>query len=211
MTQSALAAPQRTATSSEPTTAQTETSDRNGLYGLVDAIQRYIKSLSKGDRAELHRMDPDDVSTFKPAFWRIVMLFLQSDRFPMTPDRERRWAIILKAMGKFEVFHNPRVRFGVALQWAEFSELRFTQMLRSGPENIGRCVQQAVTILAQKSRVGFDFADIAWLVLTKGGSSEEKVNRRLSMDFYRQSAPTPATPAPAIDSTPPETVAPSSR
>lgn len=155
---------------------------RTGLYALIDKIQKTLEESSPGDRAHLHRMNPDDPSSFTTTFWRFVVLF-HSQSIPLTPERERKWAILLKSMSKFEVFHQPGRRLGWALA-PHLSELRLTQFLHADNDKLALATRSVVSLLAARG-TSLDFGELAWFLFTTNTEKEDRVRRQIAMDFFR--------------------------
>jgi CRISPR system Cascade subunit CasB len=165
------------------------------LRSLVGRLARMIeKELSPGEVASLRRLEPADPSV--PAFWKVVATALD-DVLPSAAEAreeaERRWAAILGAMASARGLHRSRQALGAALAQAGFSELRFTRLLRARGDQTFPSVRAAAQYLASKA-IGFDAHDLARLVLSEDGPSEEKVRRDVARSYYRQlSSKTPRT------------------
>jgi CRISPR system Cascade subunit CasB len=156
------------------------------LRSAVGRLARMIeKELSPGDVASLRRLDPGDPSV--PAFWKVLAASLD-DMLPSASEAreavERRWAAILCAMSNARGLHRPRIPLGAALAEAGFSELRFTRLLRARGDQMFPSVRGAAQYLASKA-IPFDAHDLARLVLSEDGPSEEKVRRDIARAYYR--------------------------
>lgn len=153
------------------------------VNGLAAAISR---SLSPGDVAALRRMAPEDVAT--PAFWRLAATHLENElrgEGPAAEARERRWAVVVAALAVTAGLHAPGRSLGSALAAAGLSELRLTRLLRAHGDALPAEVRSVATYLAAKA-VPFDAVDLARIVLSDGGPSEEQVRRGIARSFFGQ-------------------------
>jgi CRISPR type I-E-associated protein CasB/Cse2 len=79
----------------------------------------------------------------------------------------------------------PRRSLGAALAEAGLSELRLTRLLRAHAGALPAEVRAVASYLASKA-VPFDATDLARLVLSDGGPSEERVRRGIARSYYGQ-------------------------
>lgn len=154
------------------------------LQSTADALHRALGGMSTGDRASLRKMRPDDLH--QPAFWKLSTGLLQAslpaDSSPWRDEQERRWAVVLAVAAAAN--HAPAMRLGAALARANVAEVRLTRLLRARgdqlPDAVRTLAHQLVT-----AAVPFDFADLAWLVLSEGRDDEERARQQIARDFYR--------------------------
>lgn len=154
------------------------------LQAAADAIAEALPRMSNGDRAALRKMRPEDLH--QPAFWKLstgrLQAVLPPDDAPWRAAHEQRWAVVLGVAAG--ALHSPAMRLGTALARAGVAEVRLTRLLRARgaqlPDAVRTLAQQIVT-----SGVPFDFADLAWLVLSEGGDDEDRARQQIARDYYR--------------------------
>lgn len=160
------------------------------IQGVADALHKALGVMSNGDRASLRRMRldrrPEDLH--QPAFWKLSTGVLASalppTDAPWRAETERRWAVVIAVAAG--ALHSPAMRLGSALTRAGVSEVRLTRLLRARGEQL----PDAVRTLAHQittAAVPFDFADLAWLVLSEGGDDEVRARQQLARDYYSAS------------------------
>jgi CRISPR system Cascade subunit CasB len=167
-----------------PTTS--ERADARPLAQLVNRLAHAVsRQLSPGDLAALRRLSPDDLSA--PAYWKLLGTVLVDEvrQGDAGLQRERRWGTILSAMAVTAGLHRPGRSLGAALAEAGYSELRLTRLFRAGGDALPPEVRSAASFLAAKA-IPFDAADLAGLVLSDGGPSEDLVRRGIARSYYRQ-------------------------
>jgi CRISPR system Cascade subunit CasB len=154
------------------------------LPSVADALQRALGGMSSGDRASLRKMRPDDLH--QPAFWKLSTGLLQAvlpnDAAPWRDEQERRWAVVLAVAAGAS--HAPGMRLGAALARAHVAEVRLTRLLRARGEQLPDAVRTLAHQLVSAA-VPFDFADLAWLVLSEGRDDEERARQQIARDYYR--------------------------
>lgn len=157
------------------------------LSSIVSALARAIDThLPPGDVAALRRMPTGELAT--PAFWRLAGTVLEGvlrGDGPTALERERQWATIVSALAVSAGLHSSRRSFGAALAEAGYSELRLTRLLRAHGATLPAEVRAATAFLSSKA-VPFDGVDLAALVLSDGGPSEEVVRRNVAKGYYAQ-------------------------
>ncbi len=160
------------------------------LHAVADALHAALGGMSAGDRASLRKMRPDDLH--QPAFWKLSTGILQPvlppDSTPLRDAQERRWAVVVAAAAAAN--HSPAMRFGAALARAGLSELRLVRLLRARGEQIPDAVRTVAHQLVTAA-LPFDFAELAWLVLSEGRDDEDRARQQIARDYYRnvQTAP----------------------
>lgn len=154
------------------------------LQDVADALHKALGVMSNGDRASLRKMSPEDLH--QPAFWKLSTGFLQAALPPEDTAwravQEQRWAVVLSVAAS--ALHSPSMRLGSALARAGVAEVRLTRLLRARGDQL----PVAVRTLAQQivtSGVPFDFADLAWLVLSEGSADEDRARQQIARDYYR--------------------------
>ncbi len=168
--------------------AQTETavSHTAAIRTAVGAIARDLAGgFSRGDVAELRRLQPDDASC--AAFWkvcatRLATLLPGDERSRVVA--ERKWAVILRAMAELEGLHASGARLGVALATAGVTEARVLRLLRARAELLEDAVRHVAHQLASRATPS-DQSEFALLVLSERSESwAEIVRRQIARDFY---------------------------
>lgn len=154
------------------------------LQSVADALHRALGAMSNGDRASLRRMRPDDLH--QPAFWKLSTGLLQA-ALPVETSlwrdvQERRWAVVLAVAAAAS--HAPTMRLGGALARARVAEVRLTRLLRARGDQLPDAVRTLAHQLVSAA-VPFDFADLAWLVLSEGRDDEERARQQIARDYYR--------------------------
>ncbi len=150
---------------------------------IAGHLQRGGGFISQGDVAELCRMDPR-----KPAapFFKLSGLLLDELLPGEVRARERLetlWATIVVGLAHLGELHRPKERLGFALANAEFSELRFTRLLRADEERLVDDLPSLARFLSAK-RIVADWSDAAKLVLASNELAE-RIRRNLSRDYFR--------------------------
>ena len=165
---------------------QGEAGGDEAFWGAV--VPRIIGSiehhLGPGDLAQLRRMRVDQPGC--PAFWKIVSEYL-AGALPLGELArclaEERWATILRTFAELSGMNSPRTDLGTALAKAEFSEVRFTRLLRARNGMLDDAVRGASRILASKGQAS-RLVDFAALVLLQDDPGGERVRRRLARSYY---------------------------
>jgi CRISPR system Cascade subunit CasB len=156
------------------------------LFSLVASINAAIQhTVSKGDSAELRRLDPENPSC--AAFWRLSAMYLQ-EQLPShgeyRDEAERKWACIFQSMAQLGGLTQSNARLGQALLDAGYSELRFTKLLRSTGPKLRNAVREAARFLASKGKAANPF-ELAQLILSDNQSNQEKVRRDIARNYYK--------------------------
>lgn len=140
-------------------------------------------ALSTGDLAELRRTSPEN--PFTPTLWRVLI----DEGLQWSPDWigqekwERRWATLLMGMAYCNGLHDYKTPFGKALADAEWSELRFVQLLRSSDEKLEGQIRRLAQFLSSKEQKG-NWAELAGLLFYQSGNAGEKVRLSLARSYY---------------------------
>ena len=143
-------------------------------------------AISPGNVAELRRLKPEDAAT--PVFWKLLAEYVSPNwKLPeggaARDAAERRWAVILNALGYLSFLDTPRRPLGSALAEAGYSELRFIRLLRASDDALADTVRKAAQFLASKAEPA-NLADLADLVLSDGRPWAENVRRRIARSYY---------------------------
>jgi CRISPR system Cascade subunit CasB len=138
--------------------------------------------ISKGDLAELRRIDPKE--PFTPALWKILLEYV-SDHEEILPERERRWAILLMAMATCAGLHSYETSFGKALAQAGWSELRFVRLMEARGDNLVKEIRRLAQYMASKNQQA-DWSDAAWLLFVQDGDKVGDVRQNIARDYYKQ-------------------------
>lgn len=154
------------------------------LQRTADAVAEAIARLGNGERAALRRLRPQSLQ--EPAFWMLVTgplrAALDAEDKPWRATQEQRWAVVLSVAAA--AAHSPAMRLGAALARAGVSEPRLTRLLRARgdqlPDAVRTIAHQIIT-----AAVPFDFADLAWFVLSEGAWDEERARQQIARDYYR--------------------------
>jgi CRISPR type I-E-associated protein CasB/Cse2 len=156
------------------------------LASLVSQIAGMLRGngpISAGDVAALRRMEPQRPAA---AFFKIEGLVLD-ESLPggaaTRIDIETRWAAIVVGLAHLGALHDPSKRLGLALVDAQYSELRFTRLLRGDKGYLADALPAAARYLAAKGTPA-DWTGAAHLILSAGRADEESVRRNLARDYY---------------------------
>lgn len=156
------------------------------LSALISRLARLLAGggpLSPGDVAALRRMHPARPA---PAFFKIEGLVLD-DQLPgdatALAEAETRWAAIIVGLVHLGPLHQSRHRFGRALVDAQYSELRFTRLVRGDADRLAGDLPMLARFLAAKG-TPVDWTGAAHLMLSAGRSDEERVRRQIARDYY---------------------------
>lgn len=153
------------------------------VHRIAGLLQHGGNVLSTGDVALLRRMDPRHPSS---AFFKLEGTVLDAElpgEVQAREDRETRWAAVVVGLAHLGDLHRPAGRLGEALAEADFSELRFSRLLRADAEQLADEIPMIARYLAAKG-VPADFSAAAWLILSAGQSNEERVRRNIARDYY---------------------------
>ena len=157
--------------------------DSSTALAHIAGLLRPGGAITQGDLAGLRRMDPRHPV---PAFFKIEGLVLDEHlpgdaeaRF----DLETRWAAIVSGLAILGGLHQPGVRLGSALVDAEYSELRFSRLMRSDVDRLADELPALARFLAAKG-VRADWAGASQLILSAGTRREEEVQRHIARDYY---------------------------
>jgi CRISPR system Cascade subunit CasB len=150
---------------------------------LIRAHDGHGGGLTSGEVAALRRMDPRRLET---PFFKVSGLVLDEHLPGEARARERaetKWAAILVGLSHLGDLHRPGVRLGRALVDAEFSELRFSRLVRADDERLVDELPALARFLAAKG-VPADFSFAARLILSAGRDNGERTRRALARDYY---------------------------
>lgn len=148
----------------------------------------YAGGISTGDLAELRRIDPEE--PFTPALWKILLEY-HPNHEALDEEDERRWALLLMAMGNCAGLHNRSVSFGAALAEAGWSELRFVRLMDATGDSLVKHLRRLSQYLASKDQPA-DWSDAAWLLFVQRDDEgkREKANeirQNIARDYYQRS------------------------
>lgn len=159
--------------------------------GLAEVVHRLggivSESLSRGDVAELRRLDPS--APLPATFWKLVVGVLEpqdalTGEGPHREEQERQWAVVLNILGHLESLNEPGRSYGRSLAECGFSEHRFGRLLRARGEVLWDQARRSGQFLAAHGHTT-DVTGLAWLVLSEGRSDEQRARRHLARDYYR--------------------------
>lgn len=170
-----------TTPSSPPTEAQPSLAST--VRRLAAAIDH---ELLPGDLAALRRQDLTAAAFWRLATHHLVPAGLLAQHPPRSEQQEQAWAAILAGMAHMKNMHQTGRRPGHALRDADFSELRFTRLLRARDEALLDALRGVSHYLASKG-ASVDWADLAALAVFQEGEPAERVRRNFARDFYSQS------------------------
>lgn len=152
------------------------------IAGYMSRDQYAEGGISKGDLAELRRIDPSE--PFTPALWKILLEYVpQHDK--LSTAQERQWAILLMAMATCAGLHTSETPFGKALAQAGWSELRFVRLMEARGDNLVKEIRRLAQYLASKSQQA-DWSDVAWLLFVQGGDKASDIRQHIARDYYKQ-------------------------
>lgn len=137
---------------------------------------------SAADRAALKRMT---VGVAPPlAFYRLWLRTLDDDipHAALTPA----WMVIVSGLAiASSVAHRPDRGFGQALAESGWNEARLERLLSAGDESSTlKLASDALRYLAAKGE-GFDWGQVARLLLARTDASQDAIHRRIATDYYR--------------------------
>ncbi len=147
--------------------------------------------LTSGDVAALRRMDPAKPAA---AFFKLAGVVLDGELGSSAhrEQMETRWASIIVGLAHLGDLHRAHRHLGQALVSADYSELRFSRLLRADAARLVDELPALARFLTAKG-VHVDWSDAARLMLSAGGPKEESVRRGLARDYYRALAGTVTT------------------
>lgn len=169
--------------SSERKSESTKNIEYGTIVGKIATMLKKDGTLSTGEKADLRRISPDQ--PFTPALWR-VLLMMDLDESPAwirREQRERRWATLLMGMAHCAGLHEYNVSLGKALAEAEWTELRFVQLMRAKDETLETHLRRISQFLSSKNQEA-NWTDVARLLFFQSGESGEKVRLSISRDYY---------------------------
>lgn len=118
-----------------------------------------------------------------PIFWDLLQRFVGTG---LTPGSEDNWRLVIhfiacttSAGGK-----NSDLPFGRACQKAGVSEGRVLQLLAARGSSLHQLVPRVCKMVASRG-VGFDFTEVAKLILYQGHPSHEYVRKRILRTFVQ--------------------------
>ena len=124
------------------------------------------------------------------AFFKLAAVYLGPELPTLEPARssaETRWAAIVLALATLGELHQGNARLGYALGRAQFSELRFSRLIRADADRLLDDVPAVARYLSAKG-VSVDAADLARLLLSAGRPDEEPTRRHIARDYYAATA-----------------------
>ncbi len=155
----------------------------DALIGRIAGLLRYGAGiLSLADVAALRRMDPASPAA---AFFKLTSVLPVEEFGGLGQEElETRWASIIVGLAHLGDLHSSGTRFGRALANAEYSELRFSRLLRADASRLVDEIPALARFLTAKA-VPVDWTGAARLILSAGRSDEESTRRRVARDYYR--------------------------
>lgn len=153
---------------------------------------------SRGDLAELRRMDPEDVVA--PVFWQLLA---RHDMPNLTEDRYRKWGLIVHGIALMTPSNVPEggprtahtaMPVGRTLYLGSdshrgsrfYSELRLNRLLTSRGQ-MQRILLARLFRMCAANGVSFDWREMAWFILNEGHNEEEaeKARMQIAREYYR--------------------------
>lgn len=157
------------------------------VHRLAGLLVHGHSGITAGDVASLRRMMPSQPTA---AFFKLAGIALEdvlTGDARRREEEETRWATIVVGLAILGRLHKSHVRLGRALAEAGFSELRFSRLLRAGPEQLVDELPTLARFLAAKG-VEVNWAGAARLLLYSGRKNEESERRAIARDYYRSVA-----------------------
>ncbi|MFW6053278.1 MAG: type I-E CRISPR-associated protein Cse2/CasB [Persicimonas sp.] len=152
------------------------------IAGFMSRDQYAEGGISKGDLAELRRIDPAE--PFTPALWKVLLEYVP-DHDKLSAEQERRWAILLMAMATCAGLHDSDTAFGKALAEAGWSELRFVRLMEARGDNLVKEIRRLAQYLASKNQPA-DWTDAAWLLFVQRGDAASDIRQSIARAYYKQ-------------------------
>jgi len=177
-------------TTNEPALASSDVDQSmEGLHARVGRLAAVVSGehYPAGDRAALRRYAPQQPVPL--AFYRLWLRHLGTE--PPLGSAIGAWALIAWGLATGGPSAHRRDRpLGRCLAEAGYSEARLERLL-AAPEDDTRqaLVASMVRYLASKGE-GFDWVQLAQLVLLRDEARREGLHRRIATDYYRQLAST---------------------
>ena len=150
---------------------------------IAATLVRVVASLPPGDKASLRRMEA--LSASDGAFWRLSAEYLEPllpGTGPLRDQQEDQWACVLSLMARLSDLPPSGRRLGAALASAQFSDLRFSRLLRAEGQRLADEARGAVAFLVSKGEA-CDALDLTDLILVDGEPAES-IRRRIARDFF---------------------------
>lgn len=150
----------------------------------VYAVSAWLRGLSDAERRQIER-NPEMPSG---CFWRMTHEVLEPRGAFASGDiktTEHRWAVIASAMAAMVSANLIRQGLRPGQVLATFlKEDRFIRLVHRNGRQLEVLLRTTVKHAISK-KAGFDFADLAELILTDGTPNQRNPRIRLSRDFYR--------------------------
>ena len=162
---------------------------------MVGTVAQYAEH-SRGDLAELRRMNPDEPDA--AAFWRLMA---HHDLLDIGEDVERKWALIIHGIALMtptaggNTAHDGSRRVGRALYLggesqrtaAFYSETRLNRLLTSGGPMLRTLLRRMFRMLATAGAT-FNWREMAQFILNEGYDEDaaEHGRRRIAREYYRE-------------------------
>lgn len=159
------------------------------LSSIIDQIRALTSKtqgvLDNADVISLRRMNPEKPGT---AFFKLYNILFATDDYKLSfdilkIDTETKWATIFQSMALLGDLYIPSNRFGQSLIDIDYSEHRFSRLLRGDTFFlIDELPRIAKTFRAKN--IGTSWISPASLLLSAGKENEEKVRRRIAHEYY---------------------------
>lgn len=184
------------------TDSESEENSAKSLGQVLGSVSGHLDPdiIGTGLFAELRRMDWNELP---PSFWHFYLSYVPAEwrelgGYP-TPDLDRAWATILRAMAEC----GPRplafnLSFGAGLANTDYSEERFVRFLRANGRDFARELRVAATWLARNG-VKANWVEPAELALVRLSNlrrtsdqhwlrSADELIHRMARDYFRAAA-----------------------
>lgn len=169
---------------SEETAKEKEPINYGKIVGqIARMMQEDYGGLSTGEMAELRRISPE--KPYTPALWRVLISFgLDETFYGQQAEHERKWATLLMAMAHGPDLHDYNVSLGRALAEAEWSELRFAQLMRSTGKTLDVHLRRVAQFLSAKDQK-INWVEVQKLLFFQEGKMADEIRLSISRDYYR--------------------------
>ena len=124
------------------------------------------------------------------AFYRLWLRHLGAE--PPGEPAASAWALIAWGLATSGGASHERSRpLGRCLSEAGFSEARLERLLSASDDDMRKTLAASLVRFLAAKGAGFDWVQLAQLVLTQDAEARERLHQRIATDFYRQPTATP--------------------
>jgi CRISPR system Cascade subunit CasB len=158
-------------------------SSRIGQIASLMAREHYPAA----DRAALRRYSPGQPLPL--AFYRLWLRHLGIE--PPSGNSAADWALITWGLATSGGASHQRNRsLGRCLAETGYSEARLERLLAASDEDMRQALVASLVRFVSAKGAGFDWVQLAQLVLTQDVDSRERLHQRIASDYYRHPAAT---------------------